>query len=409
MNKIIKWCTSNNTKAFWSAFIICFSIVFGLIVWLAPTLPNLHELKIWPISKPLSEDRKLLEWILAQKWKLDLTIFYIPFSISIITGFLFLFLRLLTTKEPEEKQIDDDDILINDLIESLKKELDKNKNQEVITIGSILSNPLFTIGKYELRLAIGKLVKKAAIAQFAIFKDNKYKECEMIQLIDSIGWMKVELGYINEGRTDIDNGRKIAETLNTNKGKFFESKAYRHFGAIERRRQNWQKAIEYNDKCLAIANEITDEQLNIEAIAAAHYARAFVYKGKDNYIEALNSLEMSLSYFEQLTDSEKKIMKMCMTNEAKARFLFYSKQNENDYDVISSAKRLFEDTLSVAEHNTLRIEMIRCCIGLAECNLHFNIDNPIEAKQYIDKAKNIKIKCVDDQNRLNDVENKLKR
>ena len=225
--------------------------------------------------------------------------------ISIIVGLLSLSIRLSTTKAIEETKCDDDDILINDLIISLENELHKGKNQEVITIGSILSNPLFTIGKYELRLKIGELVQKAAIAQFAILKDNKYKECEMIQLIDSIGWMKVELGKkVNEGRTDIENGRKIAETLRTNKGKFYEAKAYRHYGAIERRNHNWQKAFEYNDKSLEKANEITDDQLKTEAIAAAHYASAFVFKGQSDYENALVFLDKSISEFEKTEQPE---------------------------------------------------------------------------------------------------------
>jgi len=237
---------------------------------------------------------------------------------------------------------------------------------------------------------------------------NKYKAIEMIELIDSIGWMKVELGNVIEGRHDIENGRKIAEALNTDKGKFYEAKAYRHFGAIERRKHNWQKAFEENDKSLKKANEIADEQLKIEAIAAAHYARAFVFKGQNKYVEALSFLDQSISSFEELTDNDKKTVKVCMTKEAKARFLFYSKQEENDYHIVSNAKSLFEETLAVAEHNSLRLEMIRCYIGLAECNLHFTFNNSTEAQQYIEKAKSVKIKCDDDQKRIRDIENKLK-
>ena len=382
-NSLIKKCTANNTKTFWSSFVAAFLF--------CTTIIGLFYIRFQ------SEIESVFWWLLLTS-----------ILISIIAGLLSLSIRLSTTKAIEETKCDDDDILINDLIISLENELHKGKNQEIITIGSILSNPLFTIGKYELRLKIGELVQKAAIAQFAILKDNKYKECEMIQLIDSIGWMKVELGKkVNEGRTDIENGRKIAETLRTNKGKFYEAKAYRHYGAIERRNHNWQKAFEYNDKSLEKANEITDDQLKTEAIAAAHYARAFVFKGQSDYENALVFLDKSISEFEKLTDGDKKTMKVCMANEAKARFLFYSKQNENNYDAISAAKRLFDDTLSVAEHNSMRLEMIRCYIGLAECNLHFTIHNPVEAKQYIEKAKNVKIKCDDDQKRIRDIESKL--
>lgn len=382
-NRLIKWCTANNTKIYWSSFTAVFLFCITII--------GLFCIKFQ------SEIENVFWWLLLTST-----------LISIIAGLSSLFIRLPTTKVLEETKCDDDDILINDLIVSLKKELDKSKYQEVITIGSILSNPLFTIGKYELRLDIGILVKKAAIAQYAILKDNKYKECEMIQLIDSIGWMKVELGKVNEGRTDIESGRKIAEKLNSNKGKFYEAKVYRHFGAIERRNHNWQKALDYNDISLEKANEITDDQLKTEAIAAAHYARAFVFKEQSNYENALDFLDKSIFEFEKLTDNDKKTMKVCMVSEAKARFLFYSKQNENNYDVISTAKRLFDETLSVAEHNSMRLEMIRCYIGLAECNLHFTINNPIEAKQYIEKAKNVKIKCDDDQKRIRDIERKIK-
>jgi len=388
-NSLIKWCTTTNTKAFWSAFVAVF------LFWAA--IIGLFYIKYQP------EIEKAFWWLLLTS-----------ILISIIVGLLSLVIRLSTTKVLDEPQYDDDDILINDLIHSLKKELDKSKHKEVITIGSILSNPLFTIGKYELRLQIGELVRQAAVKEFAKLEDagaaidrlNYYKEIEMIELIDSIGWMKVELGDPN-GRADIEKGREIAETLNTNKGKFYEAKAYRHFGAIERRSHHWQKAFEYNDKSLEKANEITDEQLKTEAIAAAHYARAFVYEGQGEYNDALNSLNESIVNFEKLTNRDRRTMKLCMANEAKARFLFYSKQNENDYETISTAKNLFDKALSVAENNTLRLEMVRCYIGLAECNLHSTINNQTEARQYIERAKNVKIKCDDDQKRIRDIESKL--
>ena len=385
-NRFFKWCTSNNTKTFWS----CFIATFLLIVAIIGLLTIKYSLEI----------KDSFEWILIT-----------TLLICIITSLSSWLIRLYTTKYVIESQCDDDDILISDLIESLKKELEKNKYQEVITIGHILSKPLFIIGKHELRLEVGKLVKKAAVAQYARLRAdnaaqerlNKYKEIEMIELIDSIGWMKIELGDAN-GRSDIENGRLIAESLNTDTGRFYESKAYRHFGAIARRENNWTDALAFNNKSLEKANEITEDQLKIEAIAGAYYARSFVFKGQNNYSEALSFLEQSLLEFEKISDNDKKTMKLCMVKEAKARFLLQSKQKENDYHNISTAKSIFEEALAVAEHNSLRLEMIRCYIGLAECDLHFTINNHIEAQRYIDKAKNVKIKYDEDQKRIKDIE-----
>lgn len=389
MSKLIKWCISSNTKTFLSSVGAAFSLLVAIVTLFAI---------------------KYLEYI--EKYFLCIVII-ITLS-SVVVGLSALLLRVFTMKIIIETQCDDD-ILINDLIMSLNKELAKNKYQEVISIGHILNKPLFTIGKYELRLAMGNLVKKAAVAQFARLKAdnaaqdrlNKYKEIEMIELIDSIGWMKVELGDPN-GATDIQNGIIIAEALDTDGGKFYEAKAYRHLGAIERRKYNWSGALALNDKSLAKANKIKNKQLKIEAIAGAYYARAFVFKGQNDYANALHFLEQSISEFEKLTDNDKKIVKLCMAKEAKARFIFCSKQNENDYNAISTAKSLFEEALSVAEHNTLRLEMIRCYIGLAECNLHFTVNSSLEALQYLNKAKSVKIKCDDDQKRIMDIENKLK-
>jgi tetratricopeptide (TPR) repeat protein len=219
--------------------------------------------------------------------------------------------------------------------------------------------------------------------------------------------MKVELGDVN-GRADIDKGRLIAESLNTDKGKFYEAKAYRHFGAIERRKRDWIEALNYNDKSLEKANEITDSQLKTEAIAAAHYARAFVFRGQNNYTSALEFLDKSITEFNKLTNGDKKRGKVCMANEAKARFLFYSKQNvSDDYHTISTAKDLFLEALTVAEDNSLRLEMIRCYIGLAEIHLHTSMYDKKKAKEYIEKAKNVKINCDDDEKRIRDIEKKL--
>jgi len=388
-SKFVKWCISDNTKIFWSSFIATFLF--------CAAVTGLFALRFF------IEIEDAFWWLML-----------ITLLICIIIGLSAWLLRLYRTRVIVEIPCDDD-ILISDLIESLKKQLAKNKYQEVINIGHILNKPLFTIGKYELRLEIGMLVNKAAVAQSARLEaDNaaqdrldKCKEIEMIELIDSIGWMKIEMGDSN-GRADIERGRLIAMALKTDKGKFYEAKAYRHFGAIERRNHNWQKALEYNDKSLEITEKISDDQLKTEAIAAAHYARAFVFKGQNDYESALTFLEESISNFEKLTDNDKKTMKLCMAKEAKARFLFYSKQKENDYETISTAKKLFEEALAVAEQNMLRLEMIRCYIGLAECELHPTINNSAEAQRYIDKAKNVKIKCDDDQKRIRDIEDKMR-
>lgn len=387
MKNLFEWCYSNNSKAFTSSSMGAFLAFITIMGFLHIKYQAFIE--------------HVFIWISL-----------IIILISIIAGLLTVIIRKNEEHGTCASICKSDDIFFNDLIDSLKKEFNKSKYQEVITIGHILSRPLFTIGKYELRLEIGEIVARSAVALHALLQSsdasqnklNKYKEIEMIELIDSIGWMKVELGRIREGCVDIHNGLLIAESLNNDKGKFYMAKTFRHFGAIKRRSNDLEGALLDNDKSIEISNKIGDMQLKYEAIAAAHYARSFVYKEKNDYQNALKCLENSMLFFNKIEDGDKKIMKICMTKEAKARFLFYSKKQENDYNTISSAKTLFEETLTIAEHNMQRLEMVRCYIGLAEIYLHNIFNNTLESKIYIEKAKNININCCDDRKRIRDIE-----
>lgn len=293
---------------------------------------------------------------------------YIIFIHCVTVGFISLYYRkiIAVCGDGGGHRIDgpdNDSILASELISSLKTALNAKKYLEVIRVGSALSKPFFSSGNYRARLSIGLLVEEAA----AITNDEK---TQMAELIDSIGWMSVELGDLDNGEKYIQHGLQYALK---NDDKFYISKANRHLGAICRRRELFQDAEKYYDLSLKYADEVIDNEKKIEAIAATKYALALLYYHIKNNQKALASIDESVKKFADI----KYIDKITMANTLKAQILFA-------LDKIPEAKDLYRVSLNEAEKRTLRMEMVRCYIGLTR--IYLKEKNYVKADEYLEKS-----------------------
>lgn len=321
---------------------------------------------------------------ILDRFKVDLTYFeslgklsiYLITIHSILVGFVALYLKniffpysdkLKDSNLMVEDEKDIDAILVNDLAESLEKAIKLKNYDEVIRIGSALSKPFFISGNYKARLRIGLLVEEAA----ALIHNEKI---QMIELVDSIGWMNVELGDIENGLKYITHGYKLAEK---NKDFFYMSKCKRHFGAIHRRNKEYNLAITEYESSLTLANKIESESLRKEAIAGTNYAQAILYFSKDETSEALKYIDSSLTHFVDIDRPEKVIMAKI----TKAQILF-------SINNLQDAKDLFRVSLNESEKKTLRLETIRSLIGLTK--IYFSENNITKAKECLNRAEVLK-------------------
>lgn len=289
----------------------------------------------------------------------------------VIHGVLFgvagVYLRMLLGDHPPSADREErESILADELIESLRTALNSKKYSEVIRIGSALGKPLFASGNYRTRLQIGLLVEEAAAA-------TNDEHTQMVELIDSIGWMHVELGDMENGEKNILHGLEFARKLND---KFYISKANRHLGSICRRRGEYERALMLHNESLKLANQVTNAAKKAEALSATHYAMSILYYHKNDYNNSLSYADLALEGFTKLKRSDK--IAMSLISKAQT-CLALNKTVE--------AKDLFRKALNISEQNTLRLEMVRCYLGLARVFVKEN--NWTKAEECLDKSEEV--------------------
>jgi len=94
--------------------------------------------------------------------------------------------------------------LTETLIADLQTAYEEERWEEVIKIGSVLSRPLWVTGKYRLRVELGRLVEAAAA-----YSHRPGQQASA--LIDDLGWTQFVLGEVDEAKTRIDHGIRLAE------------------------------------------------------------------------------------------------------------------------------------------------------------------------------------------------------
>jgi tetratricopeptide (TPR) repeat protein len=323
----------------------------------------------WTIIEILEYFKVDLQYFKNIKW----VSIYLIFLHGIVFGFVALYYQALQKLSNRQNHIEtdsidenNDSILVNDLIHSLKKALDSKHYHEVIRIGSALSKPFFLSGNYKVRLNIGHLVEEAAAA----INDE---ERQAIELIDSIGWMYVELGNLDEGEKHIKHGLQLAKER---KNYFYVSKAYRHLGAICRRRKNYESAEIYYLQSLEEAEKITEGSKKIEAIAGTNYAQTLLYFHRGNFIKAEEIIELAIKKFEEIKYYEKVNMSLI----TKADILFAIEK-------IPEAKDLYRKVMHLSETSSQRLQMVSSYIGLAKVYIKEN--DWIKAIEYLEKSERV--------------------
>lgn len=304
---------------------------------------------------------KELKWLLI----------YLILIHCILAAFIALYIRQLvkfadTTNIEEEIINETDSLLADDLISSLKSALDSKNYLEVIRIGTALSKPFFVSGNYKAKLSIGLLVEEAA----ASINDE---HTQMVELIDSIGWMYVEVGDLEKGEKNIRHGMQYAIR---NANHFYISKSYRHLGAISRRKEDYENAKNFYKLSLESAEQIQDSNKKAEAIAGANYAQALLHYHTKQFQTALEYIDLSITKFESINHYEKIIM----AKTTKAQIFFA-------LDKISESKDLFRTSLVEAEKRSLRLEITRCLIGLTK--ICIKTGDFKKAKEYLDKSDKV--------------------
>lgn len=246
-----------------------------------------------------------------------------------------------------EREQPDIDSIVQPLVDAIELAHTRGRQQEVIRFGAALSRPLFVNGNHAARLKIGRLVEEATNLSGA-------RSIQAEMLVDAIGWSEVELGDLNAAERSIQHGLKVAMELGDD---YRTARAYRHLGAIERRRSgppNYGAAKRYFELAIQHSTRLLDGPNRWESLAGSHYAIASLKYHTADYLGAVADLTTAIKWFEQCGDSIG--ITRSMTKQAEALEAL-GRRHE--------AKDLLRRALSLAEQDTHRNQIMRASIGLA--------------------------------------------
>ena len=221
------------------------------------------------------------------------------FALSFIISFRYFYSQLkvyenVTTVDRIEAQSDEKQ-LEKTLIDELESAYNDEEWEEVIKIGSVLSRPLWTTGKYKLRVKLGKLIESAAAFS------NHYTE-QASALIDDLGWTNFILGNNKEAEKNINHGITIAEK---NGDAYLVYKGFRHLSGIAMESGDLNQAIANHNKSKLFAEKISDIQQKQEILAGIYVNVALLKIKQCNWEKAYNDLDKAQNMFREMGDKDR--------------------------------------------------------------------------------------------------------
>ncbi|OZD47387.1 hypothetical protein CH252_21155 [Rhodococcus sp. 06-1477-1B] len=230
----------------------------------------------------------------------------------------------------------------------VKESFRRGDYREVIRFGDALSRPLFESGEFEIRLKVGSLTEEAAAHVGAI-------EVQYRSLIDAIGWSLIELGSFSEANTKIRHGRELAAGAGD---AFYESKALRHLGAIERRRGRNESALQLYEEAAGAAARIGDEELKLTMEAGIEYAIAHLEFSMRQFDKSLMTTERAINRFRSLGDVYRVDMALVLKADVQAAV----KQNDR-------ARDTYRGVIQSSRLNREAVHYVRAVLGLVDLYL----------------------------------------
>ena len=322
----------NSIKKFVISFIACLSFLWLLI-----------SLIDWCFSYKLLGNSKLNGFFY-------LLFFSILFGMGNIIIGLILELnkskRVVLDSCDELKAKSNEDIqVVPTLFSDLNSSFEKEKWEEVIKIGSVLSRPLWVTGKYNLRINIGKLVEEASA-----YSNNQEKQAST--LIDDLGWTYVALKDYDQAKKNIMHGLEIAKTINN---PVIACKAYRHLSGICLRENKIELAKEYSKQSQGYLEVIQDIKIKKEMKAGLLYLEAVIYKAGKNFNESISKLEKAAELYENEKDNDR--YSKCLT--LKGNILF----EMGEYNI---SKDIFRKSLALSKKISREDQVIENYLGLGK-------------------------------------------
>lgn len=287
-----------------------------------------------------------------------------PLAVFLLISIIIVLIRIIATLLNESRKnntaikdyIDENDSLITMLKEA---EMHQRWN-EIIKIGSALSDVLWFTSRKKLRVAIGHFVEIAATQ----VNDN-YTLSNT--LIEDLGNTVMGFGKVDEGIKYINRGIRIAEKYHYT---FLIMRGYRNLANCYSLKNDIQSAEKNLLMAENAAKELSDDAQKMSALGAIEYARSKVYKHKFDYSSAIKALDRAIDYYNSLSEAHPETQNKNLDRLVKIyreKGLLYLKQTgENSQD---NAYEMLQEGLRLAQISANYDNIIRCCSMMARIQM----------------------------------------
>lgn len=299
---------------------------------------------------------QLVEWFF--KWKLlsnsgatGVTIAILSCALAALSyTFVYFYRSSIETqrkiiKREKIADLEQDKQLDKTIIANLHAAYKKERWEEVIKIGSVLSRPLWVTGKYNLRVEVGRLVEAAAA-----YNDRPHQQASA--LIDDLGWTKFVLGEVNEAKEYISHGISIAEKCDDY---YMALKGYRHLSGISMEEDNLEEARKYLENSTDFAKKMKDGVRKKEVLAGVDVNMALLSFKEKKWKEALEKLEHAKNVYQTLKDEDREV-----------KVYHYKGDILLEMGRINDAKDVYREGLSLAKQLSRKDCVLRNQIGLGK-------------------------------------------
>ena len=295
-----------------------------------------------------------------EEWKYNIFIWIIFVFILIvrIASEIFLYISF------ENKNIDivSNKITVNNdsILDILEDAGKRGCWNEVILIGSALSEFLWYTGKKELRIKIGDIVQNAAI-------QTEKHDIEARTLIEDIGITTYIIGDKEKGKDKINKGIEIAYDC---ENYFLACRGNRHLSCCFTKEGKSKQAKEYLDKAKKDLTKINNEYEKMEAEVSIKYAQFKELFINEDYKNALLLIEECIADYEAIA--------MKYQDKSKHNYYRIEKMNRYKGDAFNNLQRYhkaqeaYTASCNDSKKNYNYENTLRCCIELIKINRKAN-------------------------------------
>lgn len=267
----------------------------------------------------------------------------------------------------DDQGMDDSFVWGASILSEIREAYEQERWNEVLRIGRVLSRPLWVAGSYTTRLRIGEWTEHAASCV-----GNKHAQA--VALIDALGWTNHVVGESERAIANIRHGIAVATEVGATD---IVVKGYRHLTGIYQARQNYNRAVEAQNKAEDMVDQLPHSETKDDLVAGLWVSRAMLHLEQKEWDDALKLLNDARRSYETREDWDREVK-------------VYSLEGQTLLGMgeIALAKDTYRKGLVRAKELSRSDEVVKCSLGLSNA-LYLEEGASATARRFAEEALSI--------------------